>query len=148
MAEEILTGMLGRTSMMGRALDHVPHMKALGISFRGIDDGWVELEMAYSPDLVAYPDSGVIANGAIFALMDSTAGIAVVTGLRQSMPIATIDMRLDYLHPPAPFERLIGRAQCYKYTRSMAFVRGLAYQDSIDHPVANMVGSFVLPGAA
>jgi len=92
--------------------------------------------------------SGVIANGAIFALMDSTAGIAVVTGLRQSMPIATIDMRLDYLHPPAPFERLIGRAQCYKYTRSMAFVRGLAYQDSIDHPVANMVGSFVLPGAA
>ena len=27
-----------RTSMMGRALDHVPHMKALGISFRGIVD--------------------------------------------------------------------------------------------------------------
>ena len=53
-----------RTSLMGRALDHVPHMRALGISFRGIEDGWVELEMAYSPDLVAYPDSGVIANGA------------------------------------------------------------------------------------
>jgi uncharacterized protein (TIGR00369 family) len=148
MAEDIVTGKLGRTSLMGQALGHVPHMKALGISFRGIEDGWVELEMAYSPTLVAYPDSGVIANGAIFALMDSTAGIAVVAGLRQSMPIATIDMRLDYLHPPAPFERLIGRAHCYKYTRSMAFVRGLAYQDSIDHPVANMVGSFVLPGAA
>lgn len=135
-------------AFVGRALDHVPHMKALGIRFRGFADGWVELEMAYSAALVAYPDSGVIANGAIFALMDSTAGMAVVAGMNQPMPVATIDMRLDYLHPPAPFEPLIGRAQCYKYTRSMAFVRGLAYQDSIDHPVANMVGSFVLPGAA
>jgi len=134
--------------LVGRALDHVPHMKALGISFRGFADGWVELEMAYSPALVAYPDSGVIANGAIFALMDSTAGIAVVTGLKQAAPIATIDLRLDYLHPPAPFQPLIGRAHCYKYTRRVAFVRGLAYQDSVDHPVANMVGTFVLPGAA
>ena len=137
-----------RLNMVGQALDHVPHMKALGLRWRGFADGWVELEMAYSPTQVAYPDSGVIANGAIFALMDSVAGIAVVAGMKQSLPIATIDMRLDYLHPPTPFEALIGRAQCYKYTRTMAFVRGLAYQDSIDHPVANMVGSFVLPGAA
>ena len=134
-------------NMVGRALGSVPHMKALGISFRGFEDGWVELELAYAEALVAYPDSGVIANGAIFALMDSTAGMAVVAGLGQPAPVATIDMRLDYLHPPAPFVALIGRAQCYKYTRTMAFVRGLAYQDSIDHPVANMVGSVVLAGA-
>ena len=134
--------------LVGRMLGNVPHFKALGISFRGIEAGWVELEMAYSAALVAYPDSGVIANGAIFALMDSTAGMAVVTGLNQPAPVATIDLRLDYLHPPAPFQPLIGRAHCYKYTRRVAFVRGLAYQDSIDHPVANMVGTFVLPGAA
>lgn len=134
-------------AMIGRALGHVPHFNALGISFRSIEDGWAELEMAYSESLVAYPDSGVIANGAIFALLDSAAGMAVVMGMAVRTPVATIDLRIDYLHPPAPFVALIGRATCYRYTRSMAFVRGVAYQESIDHPVANMVGTFVLSGA-
>jgi len=132
--------------MVGRALGHVPHFNALGISFRSIEDGWVELELAYSESLVAYPDSGVIANGAIFALMDSAAGMAVVMGMPVRGPVATIDLRIDYLHPPAPFVALVGRAQCYRSTRSMAFVRGVAYQDNIDHPVAHMVGTFVLSG--
>lgn len=128
-------------------LSHVPHMATLGISYRGQSDDWVELELPYSEGLVAYPETGVIASGAIYALMDSTAGMSVVRAMARPGPVATIDLRLDYLHPAVPHVPVIGRATCYKLTRSIGFARGFAYQEDPERPVANMAGTFILPGA-
>lgn len=128
-------------------LSHVPHMATLGIAYRGHGEDWVELELPYSETLVAYPETGVIASGAIYALMDSTAGMAVVRAMAKPGPVATIDLRLDYLHPAVPHAPVIGRATCYKLTRSIGFARGFAYQEDPARPVANMAGTFILPGA-
>ena len=43
---------------------------------------------------------------------------------------------------------VIGRGECYKMTRNFAFVRGIAYDESIDDPLAHVVGSFILVGEA
>lgn len=130
-----------------RFIGSIPHSKTLGITYRAHGDDWAELEMAYAPSLVAYLDSRVIASGAIFALMDSTAGFSVMARRGEMQPTATIDLRLDYLHPAIPEQSVIGWAQCYKLTRNIAFVRGVAHQGDITHPVANMVGSFILSSA-
>lgn len=127
-----------------RFMDAIPHQEMLGISFHASGPDWAELELAYSPDLVAYPDTGVIASGAIYALMDSTAGFAVMVALGETAPIATLDLRLDYLHPAVPHSPVVGRATCYKLTRRIAFVRGVAHQGDPAHPVANMVATFML----
>jgi uncharacterized protein (TIGR00369 family) len=129
-------------------LSHVPHMATLGIAYRGHTSDWVELEMPYAPELVAYPDTGVIASGAIYALMDSAAGMSVVLAMGTPGPIATLDLRLDYLHPALPGETVIARSTCYKLTRTIGFVRGFAYQEDEARPVANMAGTFMLPSAA
>lgn len=129
-------------------LSHVQHMATLGISFRGHAADWVELELPYNAALVAYPDTEVIASGAIYALMDSAAGMSVVLAMAAPGPIATLDLRLDYLHPARPHVPVIARSTCYKLTRTIGFVRGFAYQEDVARPVASMAGTFMLPSAA
>jgi acyl-coenzyme A thioesterase PaaI-like protein len=129
-----------------RFMDAIPHQRDLGISYHAHGADWAELELAYAPDLVAYPDSGVIASAAIYSLMDSTAGFSVMVALKETAPIATLDLRLDYLHAATPHQPVIGRATCYKLTRRIAFVRGVAHQGDPANPVANMVATFMLLG--
>ena len=124
----------------------VPHLNALGIGFADSGPDWAELKMPYAPQLVAYPDSGVIASGAIFSLMDSAAGFAVLMKHGRMDPHATLDLRCDYLRPAEPGKTVIGRVECYKITRRVAFVRGIAHDGEPDHPIAHVAGTFMFTG--
>ncbi|WP_448581101.1 PaaI family thioesterase [Thermaurantiacus sp.] len=135
-------------AFIGRFLGHVPHLAALGIRYRAHGPDWAELEMPYAPQLVAYPESGVIASGAIFSLMDTASGLAVVMRMAELQPHATLDLRCDYLRPAEPGKTVVGRAECYKMTRRVAFVRGIAHDGDEGHPVAHVAGTFMLTAAA
>ncbi len=128
---------------IGRFMENVPHLKQLGISYVAHGPGWAQLEMPYAPHLVAYPDNGVVASGAIFTLMDSTAGFSVFTAQTHWAPHATLDLRLDYLRPAEPGKTVTGRAEVTKIGRSVAFVRGIAHDGDPDHPIARMTGTFM-----
>lgn len=133
-----------------RFIDGVPHLAMLGIAFEGHGADWAELTMPFAPQQVADPDYGIIASGAIFTLMDSAAGFSINLALGEFLPIATIDLRMDYLRAPAPQATVIGRATCYRLTRQIAFVRGIAHDGDPSDPIANMAGTFMLnrqPGA-
>jgi uncharacterized protein (TIGR00369 family) len=125
-------------------LSGVPHLASLGIAYRSHGPDWAELAMPFAEQQLADPDYGIIASGAIFTLMDSAAGFAVHTALGAFMPIATIDLRIDYLRGPAPRATVIGRASCYRLTRQIAFVRGVAHDGDPDVPIANMAGTFII----
>jgi len=132
---------------VNRFMEAVPHLQALGISYAQSGTNWAELQMPYAPQLVAYPDTGVIASGAIFSLMDSAAGFSVFVTMGRFEPHATLDLRCDYLRPAKPGATVIGRAECYKMTRKVAFVRGIAHDGDPDHPIAHVTGTFMLTGA-
>ena len=129
-------------------LSGVPHLAALGIAYRGHGADWAELVMPFAPQQLADPDYGIIASGAIFTLMDSAAGFSVHMALKEFLPIATIDLRIDYLRGPAPGATVVGRASCYRMTRQIAFVRGIAHDGDPDRPIANMAGTFIVTRAA
>jgi len=130
----------------------IPHLKQLGIKYHAHGRGWSELAMPYADHLVAYPDAGaeagVVASGAIFTLMDSAGGFAVMSGAERMQPVATLDLRLDYLRRAAPGTTVIGRAEVSKMTRSVVFVRGLAHDGDPARPVANMTGTYMFTAGA
>ena len=58
--------------------------------------------------------------------------------------MATLDLRIDYMRSAVPNMDLIADAECYKITRSVAFVRAIAHQGDKEDLVASSVASFML----
>jgi uncharacterized protein (TIGR00369 family) len=122
----------------------VPHSLALGIKILDLTASEVRYELPYDPKLVGNPDTGTLHGGAITALLDSCSGAAVFAALTDLVPIATLDLRIDYLKPAEPGKSVIARAVCYKMTRNVAFTRAVAYQGDPDDAIAHSVGTFML----
>jgi len=122
----------------------VGHGRALGLEYRNSGADWVELALPWREELVGVPDSGILASGAIVSLVDTAGGASVWSALGHFQPIVTIDLRLDYLRPATKGETVIARCECYKLTRSIAFVRGIARGADPERPIAHASGTFML----
>ncbi len=125
-------------------MDFVPHTKALGVRIVEMGEGVAVLCLPYSDHLVGDPDTGIIHGGAITALLDNASGTAVHTTMKTMTSIATLDLRIDYMRPATPQRPVFARAECFRKTSNIAFVRGSAYHDSPDDPIATTIATFVL----
>jgi acyl-coenzyme A thioesterase PaaI-like protein len=70
--------------------------------------------------------------------------MAVQLALDGTRAIATLDLRIDYQKPATPGLDIKAHSFCYRVTRSIAFVRSTAYQESEDDPVATATACFVI----
>jgi uncharacterized protein (TIGR00369 family) len=126
----------------------VGHGRALGLAFHSLGPDWVELALPWRPELVSMPETGVMATGAIVSLIDTCAGTAVWLKLGGFKPIVTVDLRIDYLRPAAKGETVIAHCECYKLTRKVAFVRGVAHGGDPQRPVAHSAATFMITDPA
>jgi uncharacterized protein (TIGR00369 family) len=125
--------------------DYVPHNRALGMRFVEVKDGGVVVALPYDEKLVGNPLTRVIHGGAITTLMDATCGTAVYVKLREPVPIATLDLRIDYLKPATPDQAVHARAECFKITQNVAFVRCETYHPGADKDVVAVAnGTFII----
>jgi len=128
------TRVVARSEQVARLLEDVarfvPHNQALGIRFVSLVDGRVTLALPYDDKLVGNPLTGVLHGGAITALLDAACGLSVYVKLGEPVPVATLDLRIDYLRPATPAREVHARADCFKATRSVAFVRCEAFHPS------------------
>jgi uncharacterized protein (TIGR00369 family) len=86
----------------------------------------------------------VLASGPIITLMDMATSVATWCRRGAIRPQATLDLRVDYLRPARPGATVFGRAECYRLTRRIAFVRGVAHDGDESDPVAHVAGTFML----
>jgi len=122
----------------------IPFSDALGMHLDDIGDGYAVITMPWSDDLVGDPRSGVIHGGAVSALMDTCGGAAVMSHPEAPAGTATIDLRIDYMRPATPGQRILARAECYNITRSVGFVRASAWDEDDSRPVATAAGAFTV----
>jgi uncharacterized protein (TIGR00369 family) len=123
----------------------VPHNRALGMKLVSCIGGRVTVTLPWSEKIVGNPATRVIHGGAITTLCDATCGTAVFVKLLEPIPIATLDLRIDYLRPATPEREVHARAECYKVTRTVAFVRCEAFHpDAEGDLVATATGTFML----
>jgi uncharacterized protein (TIGR00369 family) len=123
---------------------YIPHNKELGIETIELGDARAKFKLPYDPKLVGNPETGVLHGGAITALLDACSGASVFMALSMPTNIATLDLRIDYLRPAKPNEPVFAEAHCYRTTKSVAFVRAVAYHDSPDDPIAAAASTFML----
>lgn len=146
--EELPPDVVARMSTMIR--EFVPHNLALGLEVLRVRGGDVWVKLPYAEKLVGDPATGVMHGGAISSAMDATGGLSVMTKLGKPGSIATLDLRIDYLRPAPRGEDVVIHATCYKITRHVCFVRGVAYtgvaeagfEVGEDHPVATLAATF------
>jgi uncharacterized protein (TIGR00369 family) len=136
-----------KLSALDQGFTHaIPHNRALGLRFVDFADGEAQLLLPYSEQLVGNPETGVLHGGAITSMLDAACGAAVFLALDAPRPIATLDLRIDYLKTGTPRRDVLCKAKCYKVTRNVAFVRGFAYHDDENDPIAAASGSFIIQG--
>ncbi len=120
----------------------LPHAADLSMEVEGLGDGHAVLSMPWHEDLVGDPTTGVIHGGAVFALMDTTAGTAVILHPENGGDTATLNLRIDYMRPAKPGSRVRATATCHHVTQTVAFVRAEAHDDDPDRPVATATAAF------
>ena len=121
-----------------------PHADALGLSLVSIEKGRGVMAAPWREELVGDPETQVIASGVVTALIDHTCGLAINSAIGEPMPIATLDLRIDYLRPAAPRTGVTAEAHAYRLTRTVGFVRAEAWDVERGDLVATAQAAFML----
>ncbi|MCC6337983.1 MAG: PaaI family thioesterase [Myxococcales bacterium] len=126
--------------------DFVPHNRALSLEVTEatFEPAIAVLRLPYDGRFAGDPDSGVLHGGVITTLLDACAGASVYFKLQSPTPIATLDLRIDYLKPATAGRDVFARAECFHVTHNVAFVRAIAYHDTAAAPIAVGNATFAL----
>jgi uncharacterized protein (TIGR00369 family) len=115
-----------------------------GLRLDRVAPGEAWSSLPYRPVFVGDTETGVLHGGVVTAMLDESCGMAVQLALDGTRAIATLDLRIDYQRPATPGLVIKAHSFCSRVTRSIAFVRSTAYQESEDDPVATATACFML----
>lgn len=119
------------------------HNGLVGLRYHGHGPDWCELALPWRVELAGDAVTGILASGPIITMMDMATSISIWLKAGRFRPQATLDLRVDYLRPAEPGQTVIGRGECYKITRSIAFIRGEAHDGDPGRPVAHVAGTYI-----
>jgi uncharacterized protein (TIGR00369 family) len=133
--DQLAEAIEARRSVYGR-------ISGLRLDRAGPGEAWSSLP--YRPVFVGDTETGVLHGGVVTAMLDESCGMAVQLALDGTRAIATLDLRIDYQKPATPGLDIKAHSFCYRTTRSIAFVRSTAYQESEGDPVATATACFMI----
>jgi uncharacterized protein (TIGR00369 family) len=123
---------------------YTPHARRLRMRVVETGPCTATLALPFHEELIGDPARGVVFGGVITTLIDQASGLAVACAMEELKAIATIDLRVDYLRAAEPGRDLVARAECYKLTRNVAFVRATAWDHDAGDPFAGCLGTFMI----
>lgn len=120
----------------------IPHTQALGLEVVSFERNKAIGRLPYQNKFVGNIENGALHTGVLLSLIDTIAGLAVICALPEMEEIATLDLRLDSFKPSTPDQDIYATAECYRLTKTVAFVRGSIYHDNPENQIAGCVASF------
>jgi len=129
--------------LMRKYVGVIPHVAELGMTVIHAARGMAIMKLPYQERLIGNPETGVIHGGVVTTLIDTVCGLASITAPEEPSRVATLDLRIDYLRPATPKRDLFARAEVYKLTRNVAFLRAEAYEDDPRDLVASAASTFM-----
>jgi len=137
-----------RIQLMRDNLDHIESMNPWGstVGFRPtrVERGHVWGIQPYDEKLIGDPETGVIHGGVISTFLDNLCGMSCSVAMEEFRFVATLDLRIDYMRPAEKGLDVVGEAECYHVTKSVAFTRAWAYHDTRDKVIATAQGAFAI----
>lgn len=121
----------------------IPYAAASGMKVTELGKGTVSLFQPARDTWTGDSELQMIHTGCLSVLADTACGLAVGAAMDTPEPIATLDLRMDYLRPAMAMTDLVCKAECYRLSRSIAFVRGQVFQIGQDEPVATVNATFM-----
>lgn len=123
--------------------EQVPHSRDLGMEVVAVEADRVRMRLAPPQWLRADDGADEICSGVLYSLADSAAGLAVFAAAQALSPIATLDLRMDYLRPATIDRALLAIAGCLHITDEVAFVRCEIFSEGKAQPVATGSATFM-----
>jgi uncharacterized protein (TIGR00369 family) len=122
--------------------NHHPLFNSFGVEIGQVGKGSAEMSMPFSGNLADH--RGALHRGTLVTLLDTTCGLAIFSALGTLRPIATIDLRVDFLSRVPVGVGLRAVVECVGRTDTVAYIAGRGYADGSDEPVAMVSGSFAI----
>lgn len=140
---EVSNTIIGKPSMMEHEFFGGMHplFRLFGIKIDHINGTVSSMKMPFS---IALSDlRGGLHCGAVATLLDTNCGLAVFGARRSMSPIATLDLRVDFVSGIPPGSGLKSEVECIGFDDDVAFVAGRAFCDD-NKVVAIVNGSFAV----
>ena len=122
----------------------VPWAREIGFKVTKIEQGHIWGVQPFAEHLIGDPVSRVIHGGVITTMLDNLSGMACAAAMEDFRFVATLDLRIDYMRPADSGRDIIGEAECYHLTKSVAFTRAWAYHETRDKVIATAQGAFAI----
>ena len=119
-----------------------PLFEAFGIDVERADEAVAVMTMPWIAELC--DRDGATHRGAITTLLDTACGLAIFSRLGDMRPIATIDLRVDFIAAAAAGEGVRGEVTCIAVAGDVAYVRGEASGLNSASMLASVSGSFAI----
>lgn len=129
---------------VGTMMMMAPWANELGFRATRVEKGHIWGVQPYDEKLVGDPDSGIVHGGVITTFLDNLCGASCSVALQEMRFVATLDLRIDYMRPADAGRDILGEAECYHVTRSVAFCRAWAYHETRDKVIATAQGAFAI----
>lgn len=121
-----------------------PQMTDIGLRIDELEAGRALMTLPARPDWLGDPVRGMLHPGPLTVLADSCFGLAISSALTTPSPMATLDLRMDYLRRAGPDMDIHCEARCLRMARSIAFVDAEVWQDDRSNPIAIGRSAFML----
>lgn len=119
-----------------------PLFNAFGVEVEEIGKGRAVMSLACSHTICNR--AGGVHRGAVVTLLDTNCGLAIFSQLGDMRPIATVDLRVDFINEAPVGEGVYSEVECFAVQGDIAYVRGRAFVNSDQTLLASVSGSFAV----